>query len=224
MTESEHVNLIIATPGHSLLAGYVKSLLGTLEVLAQENISVTFANAYASHVADAREITISGTTQNNILESKPLMGAITYDKILWIDSDIMWEPKDVLRLYRSDKDIVTGAYLLADGSTAVHPKMFYPPFSYQDVQNKTELEEIEGCGFGFIAVKHGVFENLPRPWFQSANSDITIDGTPYNFNVIGEDLSWCIRVKRLGYKIWFDPSVKVTHHKMYKLTWEGVKP
>jgi GT2 family glycosyltransferase len=40
---------------------------------------------------------------------------------------------------------------------------------------------------------------------------------------MGEDISWCKRVTDLGFNIWFDPRVKVTHHKTMKLTWEGIK-
>jgi GT2 family glycosyltransferase len=46
----------------------------------------------------------------------------------------------------------------------------------------------------------------------------------FSFPMMGEDLSWCKRATDLGYDIWFDPTVKVTHNKMMKLTWEGIKP
>jgi hypothetical protein len=85
----------------------------------------------------------------------------------------------------------------------------------------TEPVKIEGCGFGFLAVKSGVFENMTRPWFQAAMAT-TDDGI--TFPIMGEDISWCKRVTDAGHEIWFDPSVKVTHHKMMKLTWEGPKP
>lgn len=223
MTADNHVNVVIATPGSHLMGSYVKSLLKTLEVFSQNNISSIYANAYASHVGDAREITLSGTPHNSLTERRPFEGNISYDTILWIDSDIAWEPNDALRLIRSDKDIVTGAYLLADGRTPIYPKVLENGYTYQDILNKTELEEISGCGFGFMAVKKGVFENLTRPWFQSANIDKEIDGTNYNFNIMGEDLSWCYRARNAGFKIWFDPMVRVTHHKTLQLTWEGVR-
>ena len=50
------------------------------------------------------------------------------------------------------------------------------------------------------------------------------DGSDYSFAMIGEDISWCQRVRELGYTIWFDPSVKLNHHKMMKLTWKGITP
>lgn len=219
-----HVNVIVASPGHSFLSGYVKSLLATFHVFAQNELSYTFLNGYCSHVANAREITLSNTTVNDIADSRPAAGAFTYDTILWIDSDIIWNPEDALKLVKSDKDITTGAYILGDGVVAIYPKLFKKGYSIEEVQNKTELETVDACGFGFMAVKQGVFEKLTRPWFQSVNKDVEIDNKTYNFNVIGEDLSWCARVKELGYEIWFDPTIKVTHNKMFKLTWEGIMP
>ena len=62
---SNHVNLIIATPGHSVMVPYLNSLLATIPVLAENNISWTYTSHYASHVADAREVTLSGTRKND---------------------------------------------------------------------------------------------------------------------------------------------------------------
>ncbi len=73
-------------------------------------------------------------------------------------------------------------------------------------------------------MKPGVFEKMTRPWFQSAIvSYYNDDGSEYKFPLMGEDLSWCHRAKELGFDIWFDPTVKVTHHKTLQLTWEGIK-
>lgn len=220
----DHVNVIIATPGHSVTTSYLKSLLATSAVFASEGITFTYTSGYSSHVADAREVTLSGTRINSLEESRPLEGNITYDTILWIDSDISWNPEDALKLIKSDKEIITGAYLLAGGESSVHPNKLQAAYRYEDIIKKTELEVIDGCGFGFLAVKQGVFEKMPRPWFQSAVAQHIIDGKSYEFNVIGEDLSWCMNVKKIGYEIWFDPTVRVNHQKTMFLTWEGIRP
>jgi hypothetical protein len=229
MLEKPHVNLIIATPGHSMMSSYVKCLLDTINKLQQDGITVLWTSEYSSHVADAREITLNGSNHNNILDSSPLRGQFTYDKILWIDSDINWKYEDVKKLYESDKDIVTGAYMLATGEVMAYKEILRAPYSYEEIKNKTELEKIEACGFGFICVKQGVFEKLSRPWFQSIEKTIKVQDEgekekDFTFSIIGEDIAWCERVGRLGFEIWLDPSVKVTHHKIMKLTWEGIKP
>lgn len=215
------VDVIIATPGHSVMSSYVKCLFELLEAFNLRGITWAWSSEYSSHVADAREMTLNGDNNNSVTEQRPFKGQIEYKKILWIDSDINFTPKDALKLIDSDKDIVTGAYLLGSGEVTVYPKLLSMGLSFDEVKNMTEPIKVAGCGFGFLAVKQGIFESLTRPWFQSAFVK-TDDG--FEFPMMGEDLSWCKRVTDLGYDIWFDPSVKVGHNKMMKLTWEGIKP
>lgn len=215
------VNLIIATPGHSVMSGYVSSLISLASLLSDMGISWLWTSQYASHVGDAREITLSGDTNNSITETKPLKGQIEYDKILWIDSDITFNAEDAIKLITSDKDIISGAYLLGSGEVTAYKKLLGPGYTYNEVLEMTEPVKIEGCGFGFIAVKSGVFESLSRPWFQST---LVTNDDGFTFPIMGEDLSWCKRVTDKGYDIWFDPTVRVTHHKTMKLTWEGIRP
>lgn len=216
-----HVNVVIATPGHSMMTVYVKSLLGLTDRLNREGMTWAWASEYSSHVADAREMTLNGDNQNDVKEQRPFKGNLTYDKILWIDSDIAFNPDDAIKLIKSDKEIISGAYLLASGEVTAYKKMLGAGYTYDEVKAMDEPIQIEGCGFGFLAVKSGVFESLTRPWFQAAMAT-TDDG--FTFPIMGEDMSWCQRVRSEGYEIWFDPTVRVTHHKMMKLTWEGIRP
>lgn len=226
MNNIPHVNLVIATPGHSVMGIYVKCLLATTDLLNKNGISWAFTNEYSSHVADSREMTLNGDSQNEIKNTKPFKGNISYDKIIWIDSDIRWEPEDVLKLYKSKKDVITGAYLLATGEVTAYKKLLGPGYIFEDVLKMKKLEKIESCGFGFLCVKNGVFESLSRPWFQSTWVNITDEETKeeFTFPLMGEDISWCKRVRDNGFEIWLDPSVRLIHHKTMKLTWEGIKP
>jgi GT2 family glycosyltransferase len=70
--------------------------------------------------------------------------------------------------------------------------------------------EVGGVGFGFVAMKQGVFETMERPWFLI--NRVKWDDVDFYTNV-GEDYSWCANAQRAGYKIWVDPHVKVLHHK-----------
>jgi len=204
-----------------MISGYVKSILALTDRLNQEKLTWAWSSEYSSMVSDAREMTLNGSNENIINDQRPFKGEITYDTILWIDSDIIFNPDDAMKLINSDKDIVSGAYLLASGEVTAYPKLLKSGYLFQDVLAMKEITKVEGCGFGFLAVKSGVFESLSRPWFQSAIGT-TDDG--FTFPIMGEDLSWCKRVQEQGYEIWFDPTVRVVHHKMMKLTWEGPKP
>jgi len=216
----QHFNLIIATPGHSVMSNYFKSFIATVNELNRNNISWIFANEYSSSVNDARELTLAGTFNNSYTENRPFEGRFTYDKIMWIDSDITWKPDDLLSLYYSDKDIIAGAYLFANGEVAAYPEFLKPGLLYEQVKKMEEIIEVEATGFGFICVKQGVFESLTKPWFANATyKKHNDDGTLNYYPLMGEDLSWCYRVKQNGYKIWFNPNVKVIHNKTVPLDW-----
>lgn len=217
-----HVNLIIATPGHSVMAAYLKSLLAATQELNKRGISWAFSQEYSSHVADAREMTLNGDNDNDPGESRPFKGAITYDKILWIDSDIMFTPEDVIRAYESDYDVVSGAYTLASGEVVAYKELFGQGMTINEVKEMKEPIKIFGAGMGFFCVKSGIFESLSRPWFQSVPGTKVYQGKEFTFPIMGEDLSLCKRINDAGFEIYLDPEIKLIHHKTFKLTWEGL--
>jgi hypothetical protein len=221
----DHVNVVICTPGHSLDRRYIRSLLDTINALHNNGITWAYSNEYSSHVADAREITLAASRFNDYDNNLPFYGTLSYDKIFWIDSDISWTPEDFLKLYESDKDIVAGAYLSASADVMAYEKLLYPPFTFEEFSKKNGVVEVEGVGFGFIAIKNGVFETLSKPWFQQGYvTRMLEDGTKRDYAILGEDLSFCSRVLQKGFKIYIDTDVRVEHQKQMKMTWEGVRP
>jgi hypothetical protein len=75
--------------------------------------------------------------------------------------------------------------------------------------------EVGGVGFGFVAMKQGVFEKMDRPWFKIEH--VKWSDLDFECNV-GEDYSWCMNAQRNGFKVMLDPNVKVKHHK--EVIWE----
>lgn len=212
--DKPHYNLVIATPGHSMVAAYVHSLVKTLSWLDSENLTYIFLNKQSSLVSDARERTATNTDSSNWKTNEIGSGEFTYDKILWIDSDIAWEPEDVKRLYYSDADIMSGLYQSSpDGRVAVHQENAEGLPTYVD---KIEFMlhdfpvEVKGVGFGFVMIKQGVFETVERPWFLIRRikwPDVDF------YTMVGEDYSFCAAARAAGYTIWVDPLVKVSHYK-----------
>jgi len=213
-----HVNVLIATPGRNMEAEYVKSLIQTISYLHSQGITYMFLNEYSSMVSTARESTAMGDTYLDPFNNMPFRGNVTYDKIIWIDSDIGWEITDFTKILESDKDIVSGLYF--------NEKMV-PMFSVAVEDAATEIdrilksnkeEEIFAAGFGFIAIKQGVFENMKRPWFESLFEKIkSEDNEKEMFIPYGEDFSWCKKAKQAGFKIYLDPTVKLSHYKKVRV-------
>lgn len=211
-----HYNILIATPGNNFTPGYLKSLLSTVSILQQENLTWGFLNEGGSFVSVVREHTIAGPSFDDYNVSKPYNGDFTYDKIIWIDSDIEWSVQDFFKLYNSDKNILSGCYLMEDRSVPIYTEVQGRMLSEKEILNKQEPFQIVACGFGFLSIKYGVFENIERPWFGPVllNSNKPV--------LIGEDLSWCLKAKNAGFEIWADPTIKVTHKKYIDVYWNNI--
>lgn len=209
-----HYDVLIATPGTDMKQEYVMSLIKTTEVLNQRGITYKFLSKYSSFVPSARELTATDTYTHNWNTNEVGSGQYTYNKIFWIDSDIEWEPDDFMNIYESSLDIISGLYATtAHGIVAVNmpdekgrPRKIDNTFFFLD----TYPVEVGGVGFGFVAMKQGVFESIPRPWFKI--HEVQWDDLDFAVNM-GEDYSWCQSAKNAGYKVWVDPLVRVKHHK-----------
>lgn len=211
MTDKPHFNLLIATPGRNVEIEYVKSLVETIKYLEENDITWKYINGYSAQVAGAREATIMDNEFLDIFSNEPLLGKATYDKILWIDSDISWTVENFKKVYESEYDIVSGVYSNDRG---------LPMFSVNGTTEKNlELVkltipfEASHIGFGFVAVKQGVFEKLSRPWFESEFARVKNEAGEERLIPFGEDYSWSIKATRAGFKIFVDPSVLLLHHK-----------
>ena len=218
----KHYDVLIATPGNKLEAQYVNSLVLTLAKLDSRQISYKWLNGYSSLVHHARELTASGGEGLNLNPDHkgPVGDSVTYNKIFWIDSDIEWTPKDFLKLYDSNYDIVSGAYLLADGyTTTVHAWGKNGGIDKKEILKMKEPLKIQSSGFGFITMKSGVFESIQRPWFSHEQQAFKKSDGTMIVDSIGEDISWCKKAYEAGLEIYFDPSVLVNHMKTQKITW-----
>jgi len=211
----KHYNVVIATPGFSMDAVYVKALMATCERLVDEGISFTFLSEYSSFVPHAREATAMGGRELRYDKKQIAGGRFTYDKIFWIDSDIVWTPEDFLKLYFADLDVVSGLYLLDDEKSV--PVQVVNGFVRLEKANVKFLEktfQAGAVGFGFVCIKSGVFESMPRPWFKLARLN---RGDERPELMVGEDFSWCYSAIENGFKIWVDATVQVTHRKIRNL-------
>lgn len=201
----QHYNVLIATPGRDVVMPYLRSLMDTVEILNKENITFKFINRHSPQVNQAREGTMMNDDFMDITNNKPLHGNATYDVMFWIDSDMSWTPEDFLKLYRSEKEIVSGIY------ASDRKVLMYQPHNMQDLL-KTEPFEVTHIAGGFFAVKQGVFEQLERPWWQTVYMKKVIEGQEYMIPM-GGDWSLSERLRQKGYKLYIDPTVVLGHHK-----------
>ena len=134
------------------------------------------------------------------------------DFILWLDSDMMFEPDILERMMKT----------LQDNDLTILSGVYYrrrPPFSPVllktlriDENNFCEHEnfnaypedglfEAEGIGFGCVLMSSEVLFDVKAKytdWFSP-------------FGRVGEDLSFCWRARQCGHKIYVDPTIQLGH-------------
>lgn len=153
-------------------------------------------------VGETRILVLSGSL---IFEARERLADFAiqngYDHVLWLDSDIMFPSTMMIDLAAQDKDIITGVI-------AARRYPFYPCV-YRSEGKKlepvkdfgTKLFKVDSCGFGAVLLKTEVLQKM-------------FDEFHTCFQPIlgyGEDLSFCVRAKKLGYEIWADPSIDIGH-------------
>lgn len=210
-----HYNVLIATPGKEMHQDYVKSLIETTNWLNEQGLTYRWLNKSGSLVSTTRELTALDSYSPDWDTNQVGRGEYTYDKIFWIDSDISWTIDNFKTIYESDLDIVGGMYQTTPEGRVAVAKFDFDGMPTVVREQDFILEderfiEVYGLGFGFIAMKQGVFEACSRPWFFMR----PIRWPHLNFDLnIGEDYSFCVNAREHGFQVWLDLNVKVKHHK-----------
>ncbi len=182
-------------------------------------------NFYSGIVYSARNMCLGSFTPAGI-KQKPYQGKVKYDRLVWIDSDIVFTEKHLEALLDHDEDIVSGVYKMQDQKHYVccetmNHELFATTGSFGfmkigDVDARKEKFKADFIGFGFVSIKYGVFESMDYPWFQPVWFDMLKDGVEAGIrDFTGEDIGFCWRAKDLGYDIWIDPKIKVLHRKPF---------
>lgn len=151
-----------------------------------------------------------------------------FEYLFFLDSDIGFDPADVLKLLAHEKEIVCGAYPMKTlplkwNFTLTEPK-----------QLVGTLVAIDRIGIGFSLIHRTVFERIAQKYgdeikFQPTNESITFKPTPaecmnsYHFfhemkegNIyLPEDLSFFTRAKTIGIQPWLDVSINLMHVGSY---------
>jgi len=146
-----------------------------------------------------------------------------HEYLLFLDSDIGFNPEDVLKMLSYNIDIVSGAY-----------PMKTIPIRYcidilQPEQRNGDLVKIGGNGMGFVLVHRNVFLNMSQHFPELKYSPPTNDSNypvteaeihnSYHYfmehkegqSFLSEDKSFFFRARMLGYDVWLDTSIKLQH-------------
>jgi hypothetical protein len=214
------MRILFAFPGHSFPYEWVQCWTNTFHFLTSQGIAVNWSFAYSCNIYFARNMCLGGDVLRGE-NQKPFDGKLDYDYLMWIDSDIIWHPSQVLALIKHQQDIVQGVYYTEDGQTfpfcEYWDEDFFERNGYfkfinverlEQLRKKGGLHEVYYGGLGFTLVKGGVFEQLKYPWFETEKLRIG-----NSVDICMEDVHFCIKARRVGFKILIDPFIHVGHKK-----------
>jgi hypothetical protein len=146
-----------------------------------------------------------------------------HEYLFFLDSDIGFDPDDVLKLLSYQVDIISGAYPMK----TIPIRYCYDAIKPE--QKKGDLIKIEGNGMGFVLVHRNVFlnmaKNFPELKYIPSQNDSNHSPTQSEMNnsyhyfieqkvgnsFMSEDKSFFFRARMLGYDVWLDPTIKLQH-------------
>lgn len=142
-----------------------------------------------------------------------------FDRVLWLDSDMTFEPD---LLYRLNEDLNSGLGIVSGLYTTRKKKI--TPCIYKSINPsgrlgmpeapaymdypKDDVFEVAGCGFGAVMMDVEILSDVMKAY-------------GYMFSPVvgmGEDLSFCFRVSSLGRKIYCDSRIKLGHIGQFEYT------
>lgn len=147
------------------------------------------------------------------------------NRLFWIDSDMVWEPAQFIRLLALSKvrEVVCAAY-----TAKIDRPTFYVNHDKEIglVSGEHGLVEIYGLGLGFTVMNREVLERLAG---QSAQITDEASGKTMaslfridheNGKRRGEDMALFNDIRECGYKVWLDPLIDLGHigQKVYRGT------
>jgi hypothetical protein len=146
------------------------------------------------------------------------------DYLFFIDADEGWDPTGFLRMLAAEKEIVGAAAPRKEFPITFCANLPEGPIQSCD---KTGVISVNELGTGFMCIHKSVFEKMMEAEPLNFFYDVTTHERVYNFfepRIIAykfwsEDYTFCQNWRKLGGKVWLDPSVKLQH--VGEHTWEG---
>lgn len=141
-----------------------------------------------------------------------------FDRLVFLDSDVTFEPGTLVKLAYQPADFVAGCYRLKREKES-YPIAWLPDPDKKGLQaNEFGLLQVEGVPTGFLALSRNVFQTLLD---RHPDRELTIQcgHKAYCFfqmplvdgHLYGEDFYFCREWLESGGKIYLDPELHLTH-------------
>jgi hypothetical protein len=151
-------------------------------------------------------------------------------ELLFIDSDINFEPEAILRLMAfggadEKKGIVAAVPRVRDVNKTYIADLHYDELN-RLTMNSMGLVQAGRVATAFMWVRRKVFEDLieqnPDWTYYDKRADADLSAV-FDFKVtregyIGEDFLFCDRAQEAGYEVWIDPTISLGHMGVQEYT------
>lgn len=211
------MKIIFCMPGRTYSREFLLSWSETLMQATSRGHQVMISQQYSSVVHFARAKCLGGDVLKGP-DQKPFQGAVDYDVMVWIDSDIVFKPEDLFAILESPHDVTAGLYMMEDLQHFAAVKDWdedyfqkFGTFKFlrpDDIVGAAQYMEVAYAGMGWMAIRKGVAEDLKYPWFCS---DLQHVGSLVDMN--SEDVAFCRALKAAGHPVYVDTKIRVGHQK-----------
>jgi hypothetical protein len=208
-------HVVIAIPAYqwTVQIGTMRSVLTDLLTLVKRGDDVSvYDESGSADLSDARAVMVA----------QFLKGPGTH--LVNVDADVCWEAGALVRLVDAPHDVVGGAY-----PYRVDPVSFpvrHLPDGPPPLDPETGLLEVAGVAGGFVRYTRSALERMVEAYRETAYESsrgpgLTLHGLFDQMHVDGrkftEDYSFCERWRRIGGKVWLDPTIAMGHigNKMF---------
>lgn len=207
---------MILTPayGGMVTAGFHRSLLtSTIELLAE-------GIALESEILENQSLLplARNTLLNEAYKRKP-------DDIIWIDTDMVWEPDTLRQLLKHDVDVVGSACRKKIPDNVQFNFQLFKEKSFEP--DEKGLIEVRRLGTGFLRMSRKAYthlwENDKKYEVQGVmGSNVFEIGIWQGRELLSEDFIVCEKLIERGFKIFMDPNLTVGHVGTFNY-WADVK-
>lgn len=193
--------VLIATPAYDgrLDVWYTASLVNTVRLAQAQGVFIhPVFMSYDALIQRAR----------NDLFALAVSGA--YDDMIFIDSDMEWDPEWVMELLQRPEDIVGGT-----ARKKTDTEELYAVKVKDLTVHENGLIKCEGLGTGFVKLSQkaisALWENSPEYINEGATKRMICDVQIVNGQLYSEDTVLFKRLNELGFSCWLDPKMTCPH-------------
>ena len=187
------MKLLIAIPCMDTVpVAFMQSLLRLTQKLTADGVDYEVAIESGTLVYMARD-RLAGKAVNQ-----------KFSHVLWLDSDMVFEPEVVEDLQFCGKDFVTG---IAHGRRKPFVSCLFKSIDLANLElwqlkdYPNEPFQVAGCGMACCLINTDIIKAV-----------MINHGTAFNpIPQYGEDLSFCKRATDMGFKIYAEPAVRLGH-------------